>query len=110
MRQDSLRGQQSRSWGCSAQDLSHQPLPHSSVTALLLIHAAERWRGGESSEAGGAAAGPRGVPSNPRERSAFKELLRSMQRTVHGMPAEAENIDEALKAAFQVWTPYVIRA
>jgi hypothetical protein len=46
--------------------------------AILLLQAAERWK----AENGGK------PPSNGKERSAFKELLRSMKRSSHEVPME----------------------
>ncbi|KAI8465712.1 MAG: hypothetical protein J3K34DRAFT_436030 [Monoraphidium minutum] len=64
--------------------------------AVLLLHALERWR----AEHGGAA------PGASTERAAFKKQLAAMRRTTdEGVPLDAENVDEALKAAFHAWTP-----
>eukprot|EP00798_Chlamydomonas_sp_ICE-L_P020768 gene20768-27592_t len=70
--------------------------------AILLIQAAEKWKlGGEDGT-------PRPFPSKSGERADFKELINSMRRVTNEIPLDSENFDEALKAAYQVWTPYVV--
>mmetsp|Transcript_8982 Transcript_8982/g.19249 ORF Transcript_8982/g.19249 Transcript_8982/m.19249 type:complete len:537 (+) Transcript_8982:66-1676(+) len=75
-------------------DVTHHHLPY----AVLLIQAAEQWRSQHGDKS----------PSNSKERSAFKEIINGLRRCVDGVPVEEDNFDEALKAAFHVWTPYSI--
>eukprot|EP00198_Chlamydomonas_reinhardtii_P011008 XP_001700345.1 predicted protein [Chlamydomonas reinhardtii] len=69
---------------------------------LLLVRsyglAAARWRAGH----GG------GLPATSADKAAFKAAVGGMRRTADGVPLPSENFDEALKAAFHVWTPYAI--
>ncbi|KAG1678526.1 hypothetical protein FOA52_014560 [Chlamydomonas sp. UWO 241] len=66
---------------------------------VLLLHAAEQWKA-QQATAGAAAGGP----STSKERAAFKELINGMRRQHDGVPLDQINFDEALKAAFHVWT------
>ncbi|KAG2424108.1 hypothetical protein HXX76_014782 [Chlamydomonas incerta] len=75
-------------------EVAHAHVPY----VVLLLQAAERWRGSH----GGA------LPASGADKSAFKAAVGSMRRTADGVPLPSENFDEALKAAFHVWTPYSI--
>ncbi|KAJ9533463.1 hypothetical protein QJQ45_026456 [Haematococcus lacustris] len=75
-------------------DITHRHLPF----VLLLVQAGHSWR----TTHGGS------PPASSKERAAFKEELRGLRRTLQGVAVEVENFEEAEKAAFHVWTPYVI--
>ncbi|KAL6754444.1 hypothetical protein V8C86DRAFT_2703972 [Haematococcus lacustris] len=75
-------------------DITHRHLPF----VLLLAQAGHSWRNAH----GGS------PPASSKERAAFKEELRGLRRTLQGVAVEVKNFEEAEKAAFHVWTPYVI--
>ncbi|KAG2428848.1 hypothetical protein HYH02_014260 [Chlamydomonas schloesseri] len=76
-------------------EVAHAHVPY----VVLLLQAAARWRGAH----GG------GLPASGADKSAFKaQAVGGMRRTADGVPLPSENFDEALKAAFHVWTPYSI--
>ncbi|MEW5311695.1 MAG: hypothetical protein WDW38_003390 [Sanguina aurantia] len=74
-------------------DITLHHLPY----AVLLIKAAAAWRAEHSS-----------LPSTSKERRDFKESIGNMKRMAGEVPVESENFDEAVKAAFQVWTAYAV--
>ncbi|PNW87795.1 hypothetical protein CHLRE_01g002350v5 [Chlamydomonas reinhardtii] len=75
-------------------EVAHAHVPY----VVLLLQAAARWRAGH----GG------GLPATSADKAAFKAAVGGMRRTADGVPLPSENFDEALKAAFHVWTPYAI--
>mmetsp|Transcript_20485 Transcript_20485/g.61666 ORF Transcript_20485/g.61666 Transcript_20485/m.61666 type:complete len:555 (-) Transcript_20485:2962-4626(-) len=72
-------------------DIDHKHVPY----GLLLVKAALQWR----SEHNGA------LPANSAERTAFKELIKSWQRSIDGVPLDEENFLEAVSNAHKMWAP-----
>ncbi|KAL4419001.1 hypothetical protein ABPG77_000866 [Micractinium sp. CCAP 211/92] len=74
-----------------AEDVLHSHIPY----AALLIKAAQQWRREHDGQ----------LPGSYAERSAFKDLLKSWQRQIDGIPLEEENFTEAVANAHKVWAP-----
>lgn len=70
-----------------------------SSAGLLLIKAAQEWKAAH----GGC------LPRSAADRAAFKDLLRSWQRSVDGIPLMEENFTEAVANAHKVWAPPAFR-
>lgn len=75
----------------SADDIMHKHIPY----AILLIKAAHEWQKSHSGK----------LPSTSAQRSEFKNIIKSWQRQIDGIPIEEENFSEALSNASKVWAP-----
>lgn len=75
----------------AADDITHGHVPY----GLLLTKAALHWRETHDGQ----------LPRSSKDKAAFKELLRSWQRTIDGVPVEEENFSEAISNAHKMWSP-----
>ncbi|KAA6425651.1 MAG: NEDD8-activating enzyme E1 regulatory subunit-like [Trebouxia sp. A1-2] len=75
----------------SADDIMHKHIPY----AILLIKASHEWQKSHSGK----------LPSSSAQRSEFKNIIKSWQRQIDGIPIEEENFSEALSNASKVWAP-----
>lgn len=75
----------------TAEDVLHSHIPY----AVLLIQAAQQWKEAHDGQ----------LPSSYPDRNAFKDLVRSWQRHIDGIPLEEENFLEAVSNAHKVWAP-----
>lgn len=76
----------------SETDHSHVPF------GILLVKAASEWKNHHDGQ----------LPKGSKECRAFKDLLRSWQRSIDGCPIPEENFAEAVNNAHLVWAPPVI--
>lgn len=75
----------------TADDITHKHVPY----GLLLIKAAEHWRSTHDGK----------LPDTSKQKAAFKDLLRSWQHSIDGVPIEEENFAEAISNAHKMWSP-----
>ncbi|EFN59362.1 hypothetical protein CHLNCDRAFT_137823 [Chlorella variabilis] len=75
----------------SAEDQLHSHVPY----AVLLAKAAKQWQEQHDGK----------LPGSYPERAAFKDMIRSWQRHIDGIPLEEENFAEAASNAHKVWAP-----
>eukprot|EP00877_Chromochloris_zofingiensis_P006019 jgi/Chrzof1/1670/Cz10g16180.t1 len=75
-------------------DNIHKHVPY----GVILIQAAHHWHSSHGDQ----------LPANSKDRSAVKDTINRMRRRTEDVPLDEENFDEALKAAFHVWTPPAI--
>lgn len=75
----------------SVDDITHKHVPY----AILLIKAAQEWQSHHDGK----------LPSTSAQRSDFKNIIKSWQRQIEGIPLEEENFSEALSNASKVWAP-----
>ena len=68
------------------------------IAGLLLVKAAAAWKAAHNGE----------LPKSSADRSAFKDLIRSWQRTIDDCPIPEENFQEAIASAHKVWAPPII--
>ena len=72
-----------------------QSIPFFFFAVLLLVKATSAWRATHQGQ----------LPQTASERSEFKDLLRSWQRSIDGCPIPEENFTEAVANAHKVWAP-----
>ncbi|CAK0763153.1 hypothetical protein CVIRNUC_003029 [Coccomyxa viridis] len=75
----------------TADDVTHRHIPY----AILLLKGAQQWCAEHSKE----------LPHNSKEKAAFRQMLKSWQRTIDGIPAGEENFDEAMSNAHKLFSP-----
>lgn len=76
-------------------DALHSHIPW----GVLLVKAGQLWRAQHDND----------LPRSAADRAAFKDLLRSWQRTIDGIPIPEENFGEAVANAHRLWAPPSIR-
>ena len=75
-------------------ETEHSHIPY----AFILVKAASTWKLTHDNY----------LPKTAAERAAFKDLIRSWQRSIDGCPVPEENFVEAIANAHKVWAPPVL--